>query len=329
MNPPLISVILPIYNVENYLQKCMESLFAQTYKNLEFIMVDDGSADKCAKLVENYLTRDSRVVVYHKENGGLSDARNYGIVRAKGEFITCVDPDDYVDCDYVEYLYKILKKYQTRMSIAQHRVRYDNGEVRDNGVLGDEKIETEKCLERMLYHDVIDTSAWGKLYHRSLFESIRYPKGMLFEDIGTTYALMMQCDKIAVGYQSKYTYVFHNNSIVNGSFSIKKLDLLEMTDKMAKEVTERFPRLENAVLRRQVYARFSTLNQMINTNDYKKQKKEIIAYIKKYRWRVIKDPFAPKRDKLAIVLLSFNYELYRRVWIKYKQNLMTKGSRSL
>lgn len=329
MNLPLISVILPIYNIEHYLPKCMESLFAQTYKNLEFIMVDDGSSDKCAKLVDDYLKKDDRVVVYHKENGGLSDARNYGIVRAKGEFITCVDPDDFVDCDYVEYLYKILKKYETKMSIAQHRVRYDNGTVKENGTSGDEVLETEKCLKRMLYHDVIDTSAWGKLYHRSLFENIKYPKGKIFEDIGTTYLLMMQCEKIAVGYESKYNYIFVRNSIVNRKFSLSKLDLLEMTDKMAKEVMREFPMLENAVLRRQVYARFSTLNQMLNTTEYEEEKKEIIAYIKKHSWKIMKDPLTPRRDRVAIVLLLFSYKLYRFVWLKYKQMIMEKGSKSL
>ena len=329
MSLPLISIILPIYNIENYLPKCMESLFAQTYRNLEFIMVDDGSSSKCAKLVDDYLKIDDRVVVYHKENGGLSDARNYGIAHAKGEFMTCVDPDDFVDCDYVEYLYEILKKYKTKMSIAQHRVRYDNGKVKENGTSGDELIETEKCIKRMLYHDVIDTSAWGKLYHRSLFENVKYPKGKLFEDIGTTYLLMMQCEKIAVGYESKYNYVFHNNSIVNGTFNLKKLDLLEMTDKMAEDVKENFPMLANATLRRQVYARFSTLNQMLNTTEHEKEKKEIIAYIKENSWEIMKDPLTPKRDRLAILLLMFNYKIYRFVWLKYKQTLMEKGSKSL
>ena len=93
MNNPLVSIILPIYNVEYYLDKCMQSLFAQTYRNLEFIMVDDGSEKECAKLCDTYLKKDSRVIVFHKNNGGLSDARNYGIERANGEYITCIDPD--------------------------------------------------------------------------------------------------------------------------------------------------------------------------------------------------------------------------------------------
>lgn len=323
MNNPLVSIILPIYNVEYYLDKCMQSLFTQTYRNLEFIMVDDGSEKECAKLCDTYLKKDSRVIVFHKKNGGLSDARNYGIERANGEYITCIDPDDYVDCDYVEYLLKILEKYKTKMSIAQHRVHYDNGSIKDNGGEGDELLKTEKCLEKMLYHDVVDTSAWGKLYHRSLFENVKYPKGKLFEDIGTTYALMLQCDCVAVGYESKYNYIFHNNSIVNGKFNIKKLDLLEMTDLMAEAVSDIYPSLGNAVKRRQVYARLSTLNQMLNAGkEFDNERMSIIRYIKKNRIDILKNKKAPKRDKIAIILLSGSYSLYRFCWLSYQRKIM-------
>lgn len=322
MDTPLISVILPIYNIEQYLSKCMDSLFHQTYENLEFVMIDDGSGYECAKHVDEYLNRDDRVVVYHKENGGLSDARNYGIIRAKGEYITCVDPDDFVDKDYVEYLYRILKKYHAKMSIAQHRVRYDNGSVRENGALGDEQIDTKTCLERMLYHDVIDTSAWGKLYHCSLFDTIKYPKGKLFEDIATTYRLMMQCEYIAVGYESKYNYIFHDNSIVNGAFKPAKFDLLEMTDSMALEVVKCYPELKEAVLRRQVYARFSTLNQMLETEEYENERKKIIRFIKKNSRCVLQDKKIPKRDRVAIYILRISYRFYRIVWLRHRNKLM-------
>lgn len=322
MDTPLISVILPIYNIEQYLPKCMDSLFGQTYNNLEFVMVDDGSKYECAKHVDGYLNKDARVVVYHKENGGLSDARNYGIIRAKGEYITCVDPDDFVDEDYIEYLYHILKKYNAKMSIAQHRVRYDNGSIKEYGVPGDERMETKKCLERMLYHDVIDTSAWGKLYHHSLFDTVKYPKGKLFEDIATTYRLMMQCEYIAVGYESKYNYIFHDHSIVNGIFTPAKFDLLEMTDNMAVEVVKQYPELKEAVLRRQVYARFSTLNQMLEIKEYKDERKEIISFIKKNSGCVLQNKKTPKRDRAAIYILRISYRIYRAVWLKYRNKLM-------
>lgn len=319
---PLISVILPIYNIERYLPKCMESLFDQTYRNLEIIMVDDGSTDRCSRLCDEYAKADERITVLHKPNGGLSDARNCGIERAKGEYITCVDPDDWVDPDYVEYLLDLLQKYGTKMSICQHRVKYDSGAVRENGRPGDEVIPAEKCLERMLYHDVIDTSACAKLYHRDLFQRVRYPKGKLFEDIGTTYALMLQCDRIAVGYESKYTYQFHRNSIVNSEFRPAKMDLLEMTDRMAGDVAAACPDLRQAVLRRQVYARFSTINQMLCARGYDRERREMISFIRRNGKAVMQNPKAPRRDKAALVLLMLNYNLYRWVWQTYQKKMM-------
>ena len=321
---PLISVILPIYNIEKYLPYCMDSLFKQSYKNLEIIMVDDGSNKECSELCDYYAKKDQRVVVYHKENGGLSDARNYGIKRAKGEYITCIDPDDYFDYDYVKYLYDLVQKYDVKFSICQHRVKFDNGSVKDFGKNGEELIDSKICLERMLYHDVIDTSAWAKLYKKDLFDNIEYPKGRLFEDISTTYALMMKCKKIAVGYESKYNYIFHNNSIVNSNFNIKKLDLLEMTDKMATDVLKQYPDLDKAVLRRRVYSRFSTLNQMLNENGFIKEKKEIIKFILDNKKSILKNKKAPKRDKIAIIILLLNYRLYRFFWLRYQNYIMKK-----
>lgn len=324
MNEPLISIILPIYNIEKYLPLCMESIFNQTYNNLEIIMVDDGSKEDCAKMCDNYAEKDSRVVVYHKKNGGLSDARNFGIKRAKGEYITCIDPDDYIDIDYVEYLYLLLKKYNTKLSICQHRVKYDNGSVKDLGTLGDEVLDSKTVLERMMYHDVIDTSACAKLYHRDLFKNVEYPKGKLFEDIGTTYALIIQCKNISVGYESKYNYIFHNNSIVNSSFKLNKIDLIEMTDKMAVDVLNVYPELEDAVLRRRVYSRFSTLNQMLTTEEYPKEKKKIIDFIKLNRLNIMTNKKAPKRDKIALILLSLNYRCYKFCWLKYQKKIMNE-----
>ena len=327
MITPLVSVILPIYNIQSYLPKCMESLYNQTYDNLEIMMIDDGSTDESGKLCDEYAKNDDRIVVIHKENGGLSDARNVGIEKARGEYITCIDPDDYVDSDYIFYLLMLVEKYDTTMSIAQHRVHYDNGSIKENGKEGDSVLSTDKCLERMLYHDVIDTSAWGKLYHRSLFFNVRYPKGKLFEDIGTTYKLIMQCDRIAVGYESKYNYVFHNNSIVNGAFNIKKLDLMEMTDMMGQDVERIYPDLHNAILRRRVYARISTLNQMLNAKGYNEKRMEIISFIKKYRKNILKNPKAPRRDKVALLLLSLNYGLYKECWMAYQKKIMKKGKK--
>lgn len=311
---PLISVILPIYNIESYLDKCMKSIFAQTYQNMEIIMVDDGSTDGCAALCDAYEVQDCRIVVFHKQNGGLSDARNYGIERANGEYITCVDPDDYVDKDYVEYLYKLIEKHNTKMSVCQHRVIFDSGRIDEKGKKGDEALPNKRCIERMLYHDVIDTSAWAKLYHKDLFREVRYPVGKLFEDIATTYKLMLQCEKIAVGYESKYNYYIRVNSIVNGKFNPQKMNLLEMTDQMGRDVVAVYPDLSGAVLRRRVYARFSTINQMLDVQGYQIERQEMISFIKKNAKEVCALSATPKRDRYAIELIEISYHLYRWVW---------------
>ena len=115
----LISVIVPVYNVENYLKRCLDSIINQTYQNIEIILIDDGSTDNSGNLCEDYKKIDNRIKVVHKTNGGLSDARNTGIKKAKGKYITFVDSDDYVEYDYVEYLYNLIKKYDTNISFCK------------------------------------------------------------------------------------------------------------------------------------------------------------------------------------------------------------------
>lgn len=311
---PLISVILPIYNVEQFLPRCIESVCRQTYDNIEIILVDDGSKDNCYNICEEYAAKDNRIKVLHKINGGLSDARNKGAQIARGQYITFIDSDDYVTDTYVEYLYSLIEKYHTRMSLCTHTVVFESGSniVYGNGL--DEELSSETCLERMLYDDVINTSAWAKLYETEMVKKFPYPVGKLFEDIATTYKFFIECGSIACGYESQYFYMLRSTSIVYQKFNTKKLELLEMTDAMASDVIKKFPQLETAVRRRQLYARFSTLNQFQNTKGYKDEKKQLISYIRKNKGCVMGNPKAPKRDKLAVMALSFGYPVYRLCW---------------
>ena len=308
---PLISVILPIYNVETFLPRCVESVMRQTYKNLEIILVDDGSPDGCPQLCDAYAKQDERIRVLHKANGGLSDARNQGALIATGKYITFVDSDDYVKDTYVEYLYRLIEKYQTRMSLCTHTVVFENGKTIRYDEGGDEVLSTENCLERMLYDDVINTSAWAKLYETEMVRQFPYPVGKLFEDIATTYKFFMACGSIACGYESQYFYMLRSSSIVYQQFNPKKLELLEMTDCMADDVRKQYPQLERAVERRQLYARFSTLNQLQDVKGHKAEKKMLIDYIKRHKGCVVGNSRAPKRDKLAIAALSLGYPVYR------------------
>lgn len=310
----MVSVVVPIYRVEKYLRKCVDSLLQQTYKNIEIILVDDGSPDACPEICDELKKTDDRIVVIHKKNGGLSDARNAGIQIANGTYITFIDSDDYVTDTYVEYLYSLIEKYHTRMSLCTHTVVFEKGNNIIYGNGKDEVLTTEICLERMLYDDVINTSAWAKLYETEMVRKFPYPVGKLFEDIATTYKFFMECGTIACGYKSQYFYMLRSSSIVYQKFNMKKLELLEMTDIMAKDVLKEYPQLKTAIRRRQLYARFSTLNQFQNVSGYKNEKKELISYIRKNKDCVIKNSKAPKRDKLAVIALSFGYPVYKLCW---------------
>ena len=316
---PIISIVLPVYNVKEYLEKCVDAVCNQTYTNLEIILVDDGSTDGSGQLCDELQKKDARIKVIHKVNGGLSDARNAGTLQATGEYISYIDSDDYVKTTYVEYLYTLIKKYDCKMSLCTHIVSHENGRNDEIGDGTDEVLTAEKCLERMLYHDVIDTSAWAKLYHIDLAKKFLYPKGKLFEDIGNTYKFFIESGKIACGYEPQYYYMIRSNSIVTSSFNMKKLDLLEMTDQMAEAVEKKYPNLKNAVMRRRVYARFSTLNQMKNTNDHVDVRNELIKFIKEHQVGLMKNDRVPKRDKVAILLLALGYPVYKFCW-----NLKTK-----
>lgn len=316
---PKISVVLPIYNVEKYLETCVKAMTGQTYQNLEIILVDDGSPDGCPALCDELAKADERIRVLHKENGGLSDARNAGTQIATGEYITFVDSDDVVTDIYVEYLYSLIEKYGCDMSLCTHTVVFEDGKKIPYGDGTDEMLDAKECLRRMLYHDVIDTSAWAKLYRTDMAREILYPKGKLFEDIGTTYRFFLASGKIACGYQSQYFYMQRQNSIVSGKFNPHKLDLLEMTDKMAEDVEKVYPDLAQAILRRRVYARFSTLNQMLDVDGYRKERDEIISFIKAHKREIMADEHAPGRDKMAMRMLSMGYPVYRMAWKALKK----------
>ena len=315
---PLISVVVPIYNVENYLCRCVDSIISQTYSNIEIILVDDGSPDNCPKICDDYKKKDSRVVVVHKENGGLSDARNAGIKVMNGKYVTFIDSDDYVEKDYVEFLYNLIEKYNVKMSICSYKAIYDTGTILTQANDCEYTLTSSETLAKMLYHEDFNVSTWAKLYEASLFEKVEFPKGKIFEDALTTYKLVDQCDRIAVSLVSKYNYMIRNNSILTGAFSVKKLTLIDAYEEMGNYILKKYPNLSKAVTRSRVYTHISTLRQMVNCKPKLKEKeKEYRKYILKHGKIVLHDRRACKRDKIAILLLFLGNNVFKYSWIMY------------
>lgn len=224
----LISIIIPVYKVEKYLEKCIQSVINQTYENLQIILVDDGSPDNCGKICDEYAKKDHRIEVIHKSNGGLSDARNKGLEMAKGEYIGFVDSDDYIEADMYEVLYNLLKQYNADVSIcnfytvSQGKISIKNA---DNGINEYNRIE---ILKEILLDKNIQSYAWNKLYKKELFDEIKYPIGKKYEDIGTTFYVFEKCNKIVVTSEPEYYYLKRSDSLVNNVTESTVLDYTEI-----------------------------------------------------------------------------------------------------
>lgn len=319
---PLISIIVPFYNVEQYLEPCLESIKKQTYKNIEVVLVNDGSVDKSTDICEKFTSVDSRFKLFNKPNGGISDARNFGISKTTGEYISFIDSDDAVTEDYIEYLYNLIVKYNTKLSVTAHTINNNDSKFIFHGFDSERKITQKEALESILLDNGVDLSPWGKIYAKELFEGIEYPTGFIFEDTATTYKLIYKCDYVACGNESKYFYQIRSKSITTCINFLQKMDLIKNTDIMCDSIVSKYPDLAAAADRRRVWAYFSTLNQLIkaeNPGQYKNEYKQLKDYLLSKRKVILSGKEYSKRDKLAIISFSLGFKFYKFSWGLYQK----------
>ena len=229
MEKELVTIIVPIYNVEKYLKECIESIINQTYKNLEIILVNDGSTDDSLKICMNYKKKDNRIVIINKTNGGLSDARNKGIDAANGKYICFVDSDDYISSAYVELLYNEARKNNTDIVLCGIKYVNDEKKILSEYAYKKNFVKSGKELLIDYYQEngVEVIVAWNKLYKRELFNTYRYNVGKIHEDEFLTYKILYNLDKVSIISDKLYYYRKNDTSIVNKKFNLKRLDLLE------------------------------------------------------------------------------------------------------
>lgn len=224
-----ISVIVPIYNVETYLGKCLNSILEQTFTDYELILVDDGSTDSSGDIADEYALKDDRISVIHKKNGGLSDARNHGIEKANGEYICFIDSDDWIEKTYLEELHELAVKNEADITICDYQKNTGDSVItqpKEFAVV----IETGIDAIDNLYSDKygIYVVAWNKLYNRDLFTDLRYPVGMIHEDEAIFGDLFCEAKKVVRTERILYNYRVNNEtSIMSSKYSLKRLDILK------------------------------------------------------------------------------------------------------
>ena len=302
-NTSLVSVIIPVYNVEDFVVKCLDSVYEQSYENIEIIVVDDGSADKSGELVDDFAKNKNNVMVIHQKNKGLSAARNLGISKAKGEWIALVDSDDYVAKDFVKKMVEATEKDDVDIVVCGFNQEKPAEEI----LSGDEA--TIKLLTKQENLDVV---AWNKLYKKELFvkNNIWYPVGEKHEDSLTTYKLLSVAEKVSYIADSLYFYVERKDSIMNKA---EISDRLKMRERAAREAVEFFDKNKEL----QDAAEISILTAKFAFVDAGVMVKENLEWIQKHAKRYKANKFLNKKLKAYLILTKMcggvGYRAFRKI----------------
>ena len=315
MNEEKISIIVPVYNVEAYLERCVESILKQTYTNLEILLVNDGSTDKSGELCDKLALRDHRIRVIHKENGGLSDARNRGIDEASSNLIGFIDSDDYIDEDMYETLYRQMVASKADLSMCGHYDVYHQIPEKQVAEIKTWELMPEEAIKMVMEAKILSVTAVNKLYKKALFEQLRFRIGKIAEDAFIMVDLIHQCSKIVATNEKKYYYVHRENSITTQKFSLKFLNVIEAYEQNAKMISENYPDLYDVAIMRLNWAYFYVLDRLLVDNDFKDKVLEdrLISYLKKNKKSILMDSRFTRARKMSFLALCLSRKLYLKI----------------
>lgn len=301
----LISIIVPVYNVENYVLKCLESISMQTYTNIEVILVDDGSTDNSLDICIKFAESDKRFQIFSKKNGGLSDARNFGMKYATGDEITFVDSDDIIESHMIQYLHDLKNKMHAEISVCNctHCYSYEN--VKYVKATDEKIMKSEEAICELLYQKSFLVSAWTKLYDKKLFESIKFPVGMIYEDSAIMYRLFDEANNIAYGNACLYGYFHREDSLTTNKFSYKNFDILYICDELEKYFDDRSVAIKKAAKSYKISACLRIYMNSPRDEQYMETIKQCQNYIENNCKDVLHDKNI--RTKLKGALILFRY----------------------
>lgn len=310
-----ISVIVPVYNVEQYLERCVDSIINQTYTNLEIILVNDGSTDNSGKLCDELAKKDERIRVIHKGNGGLSDARNRGIDEAESDLVGFIDSDDYIDSDMYEVLLKNLNNTDADLSMCALYDVYNN--TPEAQVTNKEtwELSSEQAIKMVMEAKILSVTAVNKLYRKSLFTDLKFEVGKIAEDAFIMIKLLDKCEKIVATNEKKYYYVHRENSITTQKFSTKFLNVIEAYEQNSNIISEKYPKLKDVAQTRMNWAYFYVLDRLLLDDNYndKELENKLISYLKNHRKDILNDPLFTKGRKIGFIALLLSRNLYRKL----------------
>lgn len=312
---PLVSVIVPIYNVKLYLQQCIRSIFIQSYQNLEIILVDDGSKDGSGEICDLLQKEDSRVKVLHKPNGGLSDARNFGLKHSTGEWVSFIDSDDWVSPIFIEAMLRAAVDTNSDISAVPFGKPFKDGTectlAESLDFISNVKSLPSAYVQRLMLYQKLDTGAQWHFYKKKLLGENPFPVGLYYEDLATIYKIIHKVNKIAIlNCRNLYAYRIRNNSIIRQDYSsIKAKSALLIADQLYHDIIKWYPDFADAAasrcfsLCRMVYAQIPT--GIRTSAETENDRAKLWLLLRRYRLTVLNDQFARKRERMAAGITCF------------------------
>lgn len=314
----IISVIIPVYNSKNYLECCLESVINQTFKNLEIIIVNDGSSDGSKEICELYAKKDSRIKLINQENQGVSAARNKGLDIAQGEYIGFVDSDDFVKQDMYEKLYKLITDNKADIAVCAVEEINTHGKKKSSSTDSNSKtflFDTKEAVECILSGKFLTMYSVNKLYRRELFKDIRYKIGVIYEDTILSTQIFAKSKKVVYNSQVLYYYVRNPDSITLQKFSPKDMDIIDSGEYVSKFIEDRIPSLQKAAEYRKFWSYLHVLDRIIlsgmDRSDYRYRK--IICFIKSNGVNMLLNPYFSFKRKAGILAIIFSESIYRKM----------------
>lgn len=309
MNDPLVSIVVPVYKVEKYIRECIDSILKQTYQNYELILVDDGSPDRCGEICEDYKKKNEKIQVIHKQNGGLSDARNAGTKIAKGEYITYIDSDDYVSENYLEKLVSAAVKYDADF------VQGNYTREAFHSTVGNEEhvFASDQAFRKLLTWDTVMVYAWAKLYRLSMFQNIEYPVGRLNEDCCTTYKLILNSNKVVCIDDEIYYYRITPNSILTSKFNVKRFELWKVPEEIKAYLGNQAKSYKDELEYYKMRIGINLLNDSSSVEDnpsFTTYQKDITSWLKQCNRR---NPYTNKKYRLLVFVAVNHPALYKKI----------------
>lgn len=312
-----ISVLIPVYNSEEHIERCIKSILNQTYHNIEIVVVNDGSTDTTPIIVQNLSKEDNRIKLISIQNKGVANARNIALANSTGEYITFVDSDDFIFDSYIQTLYDNLKKYKADISVC-NCINYieetKQEKHKDFGIKDIKEYDSKEAVEDLFYYNFLRHSPWGKLYKKEIWNDLTFPVGRNYEDLAIIYKTFLRANKIIYTPKEEYNYVTRKGSIVHSEIKEENIETIIMYCRdILNDIKENYqdltPSAEYLLASHELHLWYKVPNK----KEYKKYIQVITKEVKKYRKSIIKNPKVNKKKKLLFILSYLGRNIYKFV----------------